>query len=60
MFASGNAGKVREMMDWKMGLQEETGWGSTGSYSGLYGNFQTMSFLVAKGDFEKSYHRSIQ
>lgn len=23
------------------------------SYSGLYGNFQTMSFLVVKGDFEK-------
>lgn len=59
MFASENVGKLRQMMDWKMGLQNETGWGSTGSYSRLYGNFQTMSFLVAKGDFEKSYHRFI-
>lgn len=60
MFSSGNVGKLRQMMDWKMGMQEETGWGSTGSYSGLYGNFQTMSFMVAKGDFENTHQRSIQ
>lgn len=55
MFASGNAGKMRRLTDWewKMGMKEETCWGSTGSYSELHGNFQTMSFLVIKGDFEK-------
>lgn len=59
---SGNVGKMRRMRncEWKMGMKEETCWGSTGSYSGLYGIFQTMSFLVVKGDFEKSHHRSIQ
>lgn len=40
--------------EWKMGMKEETCWGSTGSYSGLYGIFQTISFLVVKGDFEKN------
>lgn len=57
MFASGNVGKMRRMRDceWKMGTKEETCGGSTGSYSGLYGIFQTMSFLVVKGDFEKSH-----
>lgn len=54
---SGNVGKMRRMRncEWKMGMKEETCWGSTGSYSGLYGIFQTMSFLVVKRDFEKNH-----